>query len=140
MPVPDASRFAPGFRFSWTDAAALILGAFLVWWLARLSGELALLAGFVIGHFFLFCNVFRIGRKPELVWAGTFIVLAGLAIGLEWLELRLALGLVLGLSTGLILREMRLPRYHGVFWRWVNPGLPEWWQEQKGESPADREA
>jgi hypothetical protein len=131
MPSSDVSRFAPGFRFSWTDAAVLMVGALLVCWLARLAGELALLAAFVIGHFFLFCNVVRIGRKPELVWAGAFIILAGLSIGLEWLDLRAALGLALGLSISLILREMNLPRYHGVFWKWVNPGLPEWWQERK---------
>ncbi|WP_156346572.1 hypothetical protein [Verrucomicrobium spinosum] len=70
MPSPDDTRFAPGFRFSWTDALVLILGAGLTGWLASFAGELALLAAWVIGHFFLFCNVFRIGRKPELVWAG----------------------------------------------------------------------
>lgn len=131
MPSPDVSRFAPGFRFSWTDAVVLVLGAVLTWWLARLAGELALLATFVIGHFFLFCNVFRIGRKPELVWAGAFMVLAALSLGMEILDLRLALGLALGLSTLLILREMRLPRYHGIFWQRVNPRLPEWWKEQR---------
>lgn len=122
MPSPDIPRSAPGFRFSWTDAVVLVVGAVLITWLARLSGELALLAGFVIGHFFLFCNVFRIGRQPELVWAGAFVALAGLSLGLECLDLRVALGLALALSTGLILREMRLPRYHGVFWKRVNPG------------------
>ena len=30
---------------------------------------------FVVGHFFLFCNVFRIERKPELIWAAVFTVL-----------------------------------------------------------------
>lgn len=133
MPSPDVSRFAPGFRFSWTDAAALMVGALLVCWLARLAGELALLAAFVIGHFFLFCNVFRIGRKPELVWAGAFVILAGLSIGLEWLDLRAALGLALGLSTLLILREMCLPRYHGIFWQRMNPRLPEWWDSRRGQ-------
>lgn len=131
MPSPDASRFAPGFRFSWTDAVVLVVGAVLTWWLARLAGELALLAAFVIGHFFLFCNVFRIGRKPELVWSGAFMVLAALSLGMEILDLRLALGLALGLSTLLILRETRLPRYHGIFWQRVNPRLPEWWKERR---------
>ncbi|WP_050030213.1 hypothetical protein [Verrucomicrobium sp. BvORR034] len=140
MPSPDNSRFAPGFRFSWTDAFVLILGAGLIWWLAGFAGELALLAAFVIGHFFLFCNVFRIDRKPELVWAGAFIVLAALSLGMEWLDLRVALGLALGLSISLILQEMRLPRYHGVFWKWVNPGLPEWWRERGEQSYTSREA
>lgn len=130
MPSPDIPRYAPGFRFSWTDAVVLVVGAVLITWLARFSSELAVMAAFVIGHFFLFCNVFRIGRKPELVWAGAFIALAALSLGLEWLELRLALGLALGLSILLILRETRLPRYHGVFWKRVNPGLPEWWRDR----------
>jgi hypothetical protein len=140
MPSPDNSRFAPGFRFSWTDAFVLVVGAVLITWLAQLSGELAVMAAFVIGHFFLFCNVFRIGRKPELVWAGTFIVLAALSLGMEWLDLRVALGLALGLSISLILREMSLLRYHGIFWQRVNPGLPEWWRERKRQSFTSREA
>jgi hypothetical protein len=140
MPSPDNSRFAPGFRFSWTDAFVLILGAGLIWWLAGFAGELALLAAFVIGHFFLFCNVFRIGRKPELVWAGAFIVLAALSLGMEWLDLRVTWGLSLGLSISLILREMSLLHYHGIFWQRVNPGLPEWWRERKRQSFTSREA
>jgi hypothetical protein len=126
-----ATRFAPGFRFSLMDAGILLAGAGLVGWLAPISGQLALLAGFVVGHFFLFCNVFRIGRMPELIWAGAFVALAALSLTFELLDLRLAMGLSLGLSTGLILRETRLPRYHGIFWKRLNPGLQQWWEANR---------
>ncbi|CAK0748261.1 hypothetical protein CCP3SC1_1760005 [Gammaproteobacteria bacterium] len=39
-----------------------------VWWAG-------LLIGLVLGHFFLFCNVFRVTRQTELIWAGAFITL-----------------------------------------------------------------
>ena len=72
-----AQRFTPGFRISLFDVLVLIagmIGAFIVgvqvWWAG-------MVIGFVVGHFFLFCNVFRIGRKPELIWAAVFTFLAG---------------------------------------------------------------
>jgi hypothetical protein len=36
--------------------------------------EFAFAVAFVMGHFFLFCNVFRIRRKYELIWAVLFAV------------------------------------------------------------------
>jgi len=36
-------------------------------------GTLALVAPYVLGHFFLFCNVYRISRTLELVWSAVFI-------------------------------------------------------------------
>jgi hypothetical protein len=32
----------------------------------------------VVGHFFLFCNVFKVPRKLELLWAGVFLINTGL--------------------------------------------------------------
>ncbi len=60
-------------------------------------------------------------------------MLAALSLGMERLDLRLALALSLGLSTLLILREMCLPRYHGIFWQRMNPRLPEWWGSRRGQ-------
>ena len=125
------ARFAPGFRFSFFDGLILIAGAVgsvfgwnVEWWLG-------VLIGFVVLHFFLFCNVFRIARKPELVWAGVFVLLAGSAIVFEvpvwWMVF--AGGLLL--STILIALETRKPGYHGVGWRRWNPGLEEWWRKQR---------
>jgi hypothetical protein len=41
--------------------------AFPGWWLPVM----------VVGHFFLFCNVFKVPRRLELVWAGVLLVVTG---------------------------------------------------------------
>src|SRR5947207_1687337 len=70
------NKFSPGFRISAFDVVVLALGAagaifvgMKIWWAG-------MIIGFVIGHFFLFCNVFRISRRPGLIWAAVFTVLA----------------------------------------------------------------
>src|SRR5665213_3128330 len=69
-------RFQPGFRISLLDIGVLvcgIIGSILAWQIVWWIGFAIL---FVIIHFFLFCNVFRISRPPELVWAVVFVSLA----------------------------------------------------------------
>ncbi len=36
------------------------------------------LPGMVVAHFFLFCNVFKVPRKLELLWAVLFLINSGL--------------------------------------------------------------
>lgn len=65
-----------GFRFFATDAIAILVCiAGTVVGLQAL-GSIAWLFPFVVSHFFLFCNVFRIPRHLELTWAGIFLFLA----------------------------------------------------------------
>ncbi len=122
-----ANLFRPGFRLSQLDIAILLVGIVGV----VLAGSVALYAGFVIafvvGHFFLFCNVFRISRLPELTWAIIFIGLstATILVGQPgWLVTALCLLIA---TIGIILLEIRKPFYHGVFWRTWNPDLEAWW-------------
>jgi hypothetical protein len=36
--------------------------------------------------------------------------------------------------TGIVVVvEMRKPSYHGVGWKWINPGLPAWWESRMVE-------
>ena len=72
MPPPSPPRFAPGFRLSITDIV-FILAGILTALLAR--KEIAIPAAVAVGHFFLFCNVFRIRRRPELIWTAAYLVL-----------------------------------------------------------------
>ncbi len=123
--------FVPGFRISLFDTVVLItgmIGAFIAsayaWW-ARM------VIGFVVGHFFLFCNVFRIAGKPELIWAAAFIILTGstLLAGVpRWTVTFTGSFLV---AILLIYLEMQKCSYHGIFWSKFNPGLREWREEQK---------
>ena len=51
--------FAPGIRLSVLDVAVLLFG--IVGTIARATENeiAALVVGFALGHFFLFCNIFR---------------------------------------------------------------------------------
>ena len=92
--------------------------------------QAAVITGFAVGHFFLFCNVFRIERKPELHWAGLFVSLTTLNVLIGFPGWPATLGISLGASAGLILMEMRKANYHGIGWKRINPDLPKWWSEQ----------
>jgi hypothetical protein len=125
-------HFEPGFRLSVVDAIVLIVGAaaaialgLQVWWWGYV-------VAMVVGHFFLFCNVFRISRMLELAWAAPFIGLASGTIVAgrpDWIVTMIA---TLFITIVLIAVEMCKPSYHGVWWERINPNLPEWWEEKHG--------
>jgi hypothetical protein len=121
--------FAPGFRLSALDIVVLVGGTAAAGGLWLLTPSAAFVVAFVVAHFFLFCNVFRISRGMELAWGALFIVLAGatLITGSPGWQLS-ALVALLG-TVFVVALEMRKPSYHGVFWRRINPGLREWWGE-----------
>ena len=52
--------------------AAIVLSMF-VWWQG-------FVVGFVVAHFFLFCNVVRMARPLEFLWSGIFVALAAATI------------------------------------------------------------
>lgn len=64
---------AAGFRCSLADVGFLALAAVGTWFAVPVIGEWAVLLPFVVGHFFLFCNVFRVGTPRELTWVGFFL-------------------------------------------------------------------
>lgn len=122
-------EFRPGFRLSALDVCVLVAGAtgaIAVW---RAAPEFAGLGAVAILHFFLFCNVFRVARRPELVWSAVFLicVLARTALGTPWPVLA---GIVAATTVAVLWLEARKPSYHGVLWRRVNPGLEAWWAKQ----------
>jgi len=125
------ATFKPGFRLSLFDLVVLIaemIRAFVVgaqvWWAG-------LVIGFVVGHFFLFCNVFRIARKPELIWAAVFTVPTGSTVltGMPGWIATFALSFLV--AVVLIYLETNKPDYHGIGWQSINPGLREWWETER---------
>ncbi len=102
-----------GFRFSATDALAILVCVALTGWGLRELGEIAWLFPFVLGHFFLFCNVFRVPRQPELWWAGSFIVLASICLVLD-LSILHSMWMVLPVTVGVLFYAVQLPTYHGI--------------------------
>lgn len=125
--MANGSAFQPGFRLSWLDVAVLLVGATGAAMVARIDLTLALIIGFVVIHFFLFCNVFRLSRPPELIWAAAFTACAAATMTLSWPGWNVTFVGAAVVSTLLIAREMRKPHYHGVFWQRLNPGLEAWW-------------
>ena len=83
-----------------------------------------------ITDFFLFCNVVRVSRVLELIWASSFTVLCIAALHLEVAPLWAVFVVSLLLTTVLVGLELRKPSYHGVAWRKLNPELESWFEER----------
>ena len=108
------------------DGIVLIVSLVATLTTLDLTDGLSLIILFVVLHFFLFCNVFRIRRKPELIWAATFIANCALWLvfgefNLTWIALTQSV-----ITICLILFEVRLPYYHGVFAKRINPKLDDY--------------
>ena len=108
-----------GFRFSVTDAIVILLCLTATGGVYGAAPELlpiALLFPVVLGHFFLFCNVFRIHRWLELTWAAFFLANVGVWVSFlgqfQWLWI---LATQTPITCLLIMMEIFSDRYHGVF-------------------------
>jgi hypothetical protein len=120
---PSANKRSWGFRFSLADALALLVLAAATLTLHRNGNPLWWLALFVGGHFFLFCNVFRVSRRRELTWAGLLLVNAGFWIfrnPLNWLHV---VACQIPASIAVIVSEIRSSTYHGILADRINPKL-----------------
>jgi len=123
-----AQKFQPGFRLSALDVVVLVAGGVASAYATTFDRWLAVAIAFVVAHFFLFCNVLRMSRPLELIWAATFAALAVAAIsqGVPSWPVVFAISSTVTVIVAAI--EMRRPSYHGVGWQKLNPRLPEWWQ------------
>ncbi len=119
-PLGHTRRSQPGFRFSPRDAAVIGVFTLATAWLWGWVGSLSLLLFGVLIHFFLFCNVFRVRTRYELIWAASLLLNAGawqLADALSWQRL---LGSQIAISALVIGAELRSPSYHGIGHRWIH--------------------
>ena len=121
--------FKPGFRLSALDALIVVLAIALAVTGAGYSSTVALVVWFVLCHFFLLCNVFRMSRIPEFIWAATFLICAGGSQLLYFPGWEITVFLCVLLTILLVFFESRKPSYHGVLWQRLNPGLPQWFAE-----------
>lgn len=67
-------KFNPGFRISKLDIAVIIVALAVAVWLYGHSAKLSFVVVFVVAHFFLFCNIVRMSRTPELIWGAIFSI------------------------------------------------------------------
>ena len=129
-------KFQPGFRLSVIDVLVLVLGGVGSGYANTFDRWFGIAVAFVVLHFFLFCNVLRLPRLPELIWAGVFSAMACGAIALRFPPWSVVFGVSLMVTVAVAFIEIRRPSYHGVGWQTLNPGLPEWWRsaavERKG--------
>lgn len=124
-----APKFAPGARLSaldvgvivFTAVAAAYLSSITWWWGAGLA--------FVVAHFFLFCNIVRMARPLELVWATVFTGLAAMTILTSSPSPASTAALSLMVTLVVVALELRKPSYHGIGWQTINPNLPNWWNQ-----------
>ena len=124
------NEFKPGFRLSITDCFVLAIAVAGSMYFYDIAKALSYIIGMVVVHFFLFCNVVRMSRVPELIWASSFTVLCIAALHLEAAPLWAVFVVSLLLTTILVGLELRKPSYHGVAWRKLNPELKSWFEER----------
>ena len=108
------------------DVAFLALAVPATWWAWTQIGALAGVIPLAVGHFFLFCNVFRIIRWKELVWTG--ICLVNVGTWMVWDDVWWPGILLIQTPVTIVLlwTETRLPRYHGIWADKLNPRLDDY--------------
>lgn len=99
-----------------------VLAAQVEWWMG-------LVIAFIVGHFFLFCNVLRAARPLELAWSAVLLSIAGSTITMQWPGWSAAFGMSLVATVLVIVLQLRKSSYHGFGWQRINPGLPQWWEK-----------
>ena len=107
----------PGFRFSVVDALFLALCAAGIWFLREPMGTYVWIIAAAAGHFFLFCNVFRVRRSYELIWASVFLANVAAWTTADRFSWAGILAVQLPVTAAAIVLEIRSPRYHGIFAR-----------------------
>ncbi len=123
------SEFKPGFRLSTRDVVVLLVGIATSIYLHSFYPVASYIILCVIGHFFLFCNLVRVSRIPELIWAVMFIGLVSSYLLVGWLS-GIALAIIIIIITSvLVALETKKPSYHGIGWQYINPQLPTWFQQ-----------
>lgn len=122
--IPSDARY--GFRLSFADALVLLVAGSGAFAMRSAGHELWWVVLAVVGHFFLFCNVFRVRRALELCWAAIFIVNMGwwMSQGRSgWLP---AMAWQAPVTVAVIVMEMLSPRYHGIGARRINRHLDDY--------------
>lgn len=106
-----------GFRLSITDLIAASVCAATTWLLGSTLGLLVWLLPITLGHFFLFCNVFRVVRRHELIWALLFVLNVSFWATAESFAWGPVILLQCPVTVAVIVAEIRSSRYHGIFCR-----------------------
>jgi hypothetical protein len=115
-----------GFRLSGWDLVILAGGALAAGAFWREGSPLGWIIATVVGHFFLFCNIFLVWRNLELLWALAFVVNAAAHLTLGSASALSVLLFQLPVSVAVIVWQIRSPWYHGIAARRWNPRLDDY--------------
>lgn len=104
----------------------MLLGVISTLWLRNKAFPLWWIVPMALGHFFLFCNVFLVWRKLELIWAVLFTtnVSAHLAFGIT--DASSPLLCQLPVTICVLVLQIRSPWYHGILAGRLNPQLKDY--------------
>lgn len=125
----NSDNFKPGFRLSELDVGILLLGFTAAVPLGKQFEPLGVAVLFTVTHFFLFCNVLRMHRVLEIIWAVSFVSLWLFSFQVGFFTWGQTYLLIFGVTVVVSIIQVLLPSYHGVLWRIFNPKLPEWWEQ-----------
>jgi len=129
MKKMKGKEFKPGFRLSIFDVAFIAFGCSAAWFVYDVANEFSYVILFVISHFFYFCNIFRMPRVPELIWAACFVTLYW-GVVLEAWDVKTVFLISILVTFIFSVIEVRKPSYHGVLWSRLNPNLETWFHKQ----------
>ena len=120
-----------GFRFSLRDGIAIIIITAMTIGLWNLTQGFSAICALALGHFFLFCNIFRVRRSLELIWAGIFVLnVFAWALMRPEIWLKGVLMVQIPVTVTVILIEMFSPRYHGIMSKRINKRLDDYLNEE----------
>ena len=93
-----------------------VIATIVLW---QMVDHFALFVPFLLTHFFLFCNTFRIGGERSLIWVGTFLLNMYFWISSQNLELHIGIQTIV--TACLIAHCMFGKNYHGFACERINP-------------------
>jgi hypothetical protein len=90
--------------------------SFPLWWIVPTA----------LGHFFLFCNVFLVWRRWELLWAVVFVINVSVHLAFDEFDFWPSLLWQIPVTLAVITWQMRSPWYHGILAEQLNPRIKEY--------------
>jgi hypothetical protein len=132
-PLPLVSRNKVGFRLSLIDSLVIVIALLITYFYPKHFLDIALFNNFfhysvlfVVANFFLFCNVFRIRTRFELIWIGLSAI--NVLVYLIYYQNSYVFLILQFLFTSFsVFLEMRTPEYHGI----LTKHIQSWRQRYK---------
>ncbi len=115
-----------GFRLSMIDVVVLVASAAFTIGLWQPTATYSYIGLLVVLHFFLFCNVFRIPRRPELIWGACFLLVCCVCLIADVYSPLIVTLSILPFTLATIGWCFRQPSYHGVLAKLINPRLDDY--------------